>query len=612
MKKKAAPSFWQYVKLIVTNRFFVFFGLTALLALIAYGRNPVYFDVPNFYAEDGPVFAQTILNKGFLEALLTPFNGYFITGVYLIEGVGFLLNTLFWGGGILSQPAALAVASYLFWGAVCALPALLFWHNTRLKNWLILICITLALLPLPSFGYAVIGTVGNYKFAFLFVAFLLLLKRHTLTKGNRALYTIDILLAICAFTNATTYLLLPFAALRYWPGVKGFSKPFFMSIIRDKSFISLLVLGAIAAAQLVFVIAHGGVDTLKGYLDQPFEFAKTIEIFVQRTFLFPFTQTFDGYLNDIIAGILFLGSLAGLYKIARPKDRIVLYFGMYAAFVGTALFVSQRPGVSHFFNDYATSGTDHFFYAQNWIFLFTALYIVVQAAATARIRWQLAAMTLLFTTPLAMMAANDFGKNIAAERALGSLTRQAQLQCAAPQQGSVLALPVHPAGSGITMPVDRTVCDSSEVKNFIPDRVPLALAPAGNNFVVVGSSKITQTFTAEYDRLAGVSLFVSTFGDKNNNRYTFDLLDADCRQVLRSLTFSTSRTADNSYIDLRVEPISASKGNRYCFTISPSHIDAGEPPMAQQLSAPNIYKDGVARKDDKELAEDIVFDVLYR
>ena len=612
MKKKAEPSFWQYAKFIVTNRFFVFFALTALLALIAYGRSPVYFDVPNYYAEDGPVFAQTIISKGFFEALITPFNGYFITGIYLIEGIGFALNALFWGGGILSQPAALAIASYLFWGAVCALPTLLFWHSTKLKTWLVLISVTLALLPLPSFGYAVIGTVGNYKFAFLFVAFLLLLKRHALPAQSKAFYIVDALLAVCAFTNATTYLLLPFAALRYWPGIKGFSKKFFASLLRNASFRSLLVLAAVAAAQIVFVAMHGGVDTLKGYLDQPFEFAKTIEIFVQRTFLFPFTHIFGTHLNNIIVTVVFVATIIGLYKIARPQDRIVLYFGLYAAFVGTALFVSQRTGVSQFFNGYTTSGTDHFFYAQNWIFLFSVLYIVAQAAASARIRWQLAAMALLFATPLAMMAVNDFGKNIAAERSVGSLTRQAQLQCTAPQQGSVLALPVHPAGSGITMPVDRGVCSTPEVTNYIPDRVPLSLAPANNNYVVVGTAKLTQTFIAEYNKLAGVSLFVSTFGDRNNNVYTFDLLDSDCRQVLRSLTFTTENTADNSYIDLRVQPIEGSKGNRYCFTISPSSILAGEPAIAEQLSAPNIYKEGVARKDDKELAEDVVFDVLYR
>jgi hypothetical protein len=609
--KKRTPNFWRTFSLIITNRFFVFFAMTAFLAVIAFGRNPTYLTTPNFYAEDGTVFAQTILNKGFLEALITPFNGYFISGVYMLEGIAFALNTVFWDGSILNQPAALAVTSYLFWGAVCALPALLFWHNTRHKTWLILTCVTLALLPLPSFGYAVLGTIGNYKFAFLFVAFLLLLKRHNLAKGSRAIYAIDALLAVCAFTNATTYLLLPFAALRYWPGRKGFTKSFFAGLIRDTSFISMLVLAAIAASQLVFVALNGGVDTLKGYLDQPFEFAKTIEIFVQRTFLFPFTHAFDNRLNDVIVMLLFLASVAGLYKIARPQDRIILYFGIYAAFVGTALFVSQRTGVSQFFNNYTTSGTDHFFYAQNWIFLFTTLYIVVQAAAHARLRWQWAAMGLLFFTPLSMLAVNDFGQNTAAERSLGSLTRQAQLQCAAPH-GSTLNLPVYPAGSGITLPVHENTCDSPAVTDYIPERTPLALTPANNNYLVVGSTKLTQTFTAEYDQLSGVSLYVSTFGDSNNNSYTFDLLDADCRQVLRTRTFTTKGVLDNSYLDIRVTPVSDSKNGRYCFTITPSNLISGKPPIALQLSAPGLYEDGATHKDDKELAEDIVFDVLYR
>lgn len=609
--KKRTPNFWQTLKLIVTNRFFVFFGLTILFALLAYGRNPTYFNTPNFYAEDGPVFAQTILDKGFLQALVTPFNGYFISGIYLIEGVAFVLNSIFWGGGILNQPAALAVASYLFWGAVCALPALLFWHNARRKNWLVAICVALALLPLPSFGYAVLGTVGNYKFAFLFIAFLVLVKRHFLREGSRAFYVIDALLAVCAFTNATTYLLLPFAALRYWPGIRGFTKKFFVSLAKNTSFISLAVLAVVAASQLIFVILHGGVDTLKGYLDQPFEFAKTIEIFIQRTFLFPFTHVFDSYLNDVIVMLLFIGGVIGLYKVARPEDRIILHFGLYSAFVGTALFVSQRTGVSQFFNDYTTSGTDHFFYAQNWIFLFTALYVAAQAAATARIRWRLLMAGALFAIPLAMLAANDFGQNTAAERSLGSLSRQAQLQCQTPGQEK-LALPVYPAGSGITMPLDRNACNSPSITGYIPERVPLNLKPANNNYVVVGSTKLTQTFVAEYDQLAGISLYVSTFGDRNINTYTFDLLDGDCRQTISSRTFNTFDTPDNSYLDIRMKPIADSKGKRFCFAISPLSISAGQPVIAQQLSEANLYKDGAAHKDDKELAEDIVFDVLYR
>lgn len=609
--KKRTPNFWRTLTLIVTHRFFVFFVLTTLLTLIAYGRNPTYFNTPNFYAEDGPIFAQTILDKGFLQALVTPFNGYFISGIYLLEGIAFFLNSIFWDGGILNQPAALAVTSYFFWGALCALPALLFWRNTQRKNWLIIICVALALLPLPSFGYAVLGTVGNYKFAFLFLAFLLLIKRHYLSAGSRAVFAIDALLALCAFTNATTYLLLPFAALKYWPGIKGFTKKFFTSLLRNTSFISLVALALVAAAQLVFIALNGGVETLKGYLDQPFELAKTIEIFVQRTFLFPFTHAFDGYLNDLVVLALFIGGLWFLHKVARPQDRIILYFGLYAAFVGTALFVSQRTGVSQFFINYTTSGTDHFFYAQNWIILFTALFIVVQAAAQARIRWQYAAMGFLFITPLAMLITNDFGQNTAAERTLGSLSRQAQLQCQVPGQEK-LSLPVYPAGSGITMTIEREVCSTPAVTQYVPERVPLNLMPTNNNYVVVGSAKLTQTFVADYDQLAGISLYVSTFGDSNMNSYTFDLLDGDCRQVLRSQTFTTWSTPDNSYQDIRVKPIAGSKGKRYCFAISPRSVSARQPVIAQQLSAPNLYNNGAAYKNDKELAEDIVFDVLYR
>src|SRR5436190_104002 len=82
------------------------------------------------------------------------------------------------------------VLAYLFWAFVCTLPLLLFWNNVRNKVWLILLAITLAMLPLPSFNYAVF-TVGNLKFVFLFIAFLLLVKRHELANTSKWIYVLD-------------------------------------------------------------------------------------------------------------------------------------------------------------------------------------------------------------------------------------------------------------------------------------------------------------------------------------------------------------------------------------------------------------------------------------
>jgi hypothetical protein len=595
---------------IFTNRFIIFGVLAVLLGLLAFWRNPTYITAPNFYAEDGTVFAQTTLDKGFLEALFTPFNGYFVTGIYLLEGVAFAINFLFWGGNILDQPTALAVVSYLFWGVVCSLPALLFWHDTRHKNWLVAICVTLALMPLPSFGYAILGTIGNYKFAFLFIAFLLLVKRHRLAVTSRWFYPLDIALVLCAFTNATVYLLLPFALLRYWPGKTILRKRFWHILVRTKSIYSLAAMGVLAAVQLIFVALNGGPDRLVGYLNAPFEWEKAIEIFVERTYLFPFTQLFDTHLNNVIVIILFIGFIVGLIKIARPQDRNLLYFGLYATFVGTALFVSQRTGVGEFFHNYTTSGTDHFFYAQNWIFLWTALFVLISAADTARIRWRLVTALLLITIVASMTIRDDFGRNIVAERSVGTFWQDAQNVCSNPHDDTI-HIPIYPAGAKLTMPTHAKIC-TARVANYIPPRLALPLAPANNNYITLDTARITQTFPATYDQLSGVSVFFSTFGTHSNSTYVLDLLDATCKYSLRTTVFNAWDTQDNAYFDIHFAPITDSKNQQYCFALSPKNLQPNKPPLALQLGASGVFTAGSAFNGASPLTEDLVFDVLYR
>src|SRR5258708_23281277 len=71
----------------------VIFGALWLVAsYLFYRRFPANYLQPNFYAEDGTVFAKNILNYGFWQSLLTTFNGYYIWGLYILEGIAFILN----------------------------------------------------------------------------------------------------------------------------------------------------------------------------------------------------------------------------------------------------------------------------------------------------------------------------------------------------------------------------------------------------------------------------------------------------------------------------------------------------------------------------------------
>lgn len=607
---------FAFLKSPLTLRIGVSLGIFIAASLLAYIRYTTYIDAPNFYAEDGSVFAKNIMEKGFLEALVTPFNGYFISGLYLLESFGFAINNLLFNGSLLSLPAALGIASYMFWGFLSVLPLLLFWNNFKNKLWPILLSVCLAFLPLPTYNYAIIGTIGNYKFAFLFIAFLLLIKRLQLKQPSKSLYFIDAALILCAFTNAAIYLLLPFALLGYWPGrTKFLTTRFWKSLLRNKGFLSLLILYAFAALQVLYIVAKGGIEDMPGYLQEPYQWAKTIEIFLHRSILFPL----DHLLLKDLSNLLVVGGIAGLgillYKLAKREDRSVLFLGIFAILGSVLLFVTQRPGVSHHFNGYASSGPDQFFYAQNMILLFVLFYIVGRyvdgRGHVKRFDGPRAIIFLLLSLIiLSSIVGNDMNRGELMNRSTGSLGYAIQEQCRAQPEATKLDVPLYPVGAQSLPLSAKTYCP--QTKAYIPDRQPLPLVAAGNNYIPVNGAKVTQTFKATYNNLEGVSVFFSTFGNAGNSVYSLKLYDQGCKKLLRQALIVGTGVTDNFYHDITFRPIPDSKNETYCFTVEPQRLEQNIPAMAVQLSSPNVYSAGDATKDGKELQEDLVFDILYK
>lgn len=605
---------FAFLKSPLALRIGVSLGIFIAASFLAYIRYTTYIDAPNFYAEDGSIFAKNIMEKGFLEAVITPFNGYFISGLYLLEGLGFAINHLFFNESLLSLPAAFGIVSYLFWGLLAILPLLLFWNNFKNKLWPILLSASLAFLPLPTYNYAIIGTVGNYKFAFLFIAFLLLIKRLQIKQSSKGIYFIDAALILCAFTNASVYLLLPFALLRYWPGrTKVLTATFWKSLLRNKGLLSLLVVYAFAALQVLYIIAKGGIEDIPGYLQEPYQWAKTVEIFLHRAFLFPVDHLFLKDLNNtlVIAGTVVLGLV--FYKVTKREDRGVLMLGLLAIFSSVLLFVTQRPGVSHHFTGYTSSGPDQFFYAQNMIFLFVLFYIFGRFLDERTKRFDIPRtfiFIVLFCITLGSIVGNDINRNELMNRSTGSLGYAIQEQCRLHPDSSKVDVPLYPVGAqNLALPV-KPYCE--QVKRYIPDRQPLPLIAAGNNYIPVNSAKVTQTFHANYDNLEGISVFLSTFGNAGNSVYTLKLYDQTCKNQLRQTLIVGTGLIDNFYHDAVFRPIAGSKNRTYCFSIVPERLEPGIPAFAMQLSSPNVYLEGDAIKDDQHLDEDLVFDILYK
>lgn len=603
-----------FLKSPLILRISISLGVFLAASFLAYIRYTTYIDAPNFYAEDGSIFAKTIMEKGFLEALITPFNGYFISGLYLLESFGFIINDLFFNESLLSLPAAFGIASYLFWGFLAVLPLLLFWNNFKNKAWPILLSISLAFLPLPTYNYAIIGTIGNYKFAFLFIAFLLLIKRLQMKPSGKGIHFIDAALVLCAFTNAAIYLLLPFALLTYWPGrSRVLTAGFWKKLLRSRGFLSLLIVYAFAALQVLYIIAQGGIQDTPGYLQEPYQWAKTIEIFLHRSILFPLDHLFLKDLSNIlvVAGTAVLGFI--LYKLAKREHRNVLFLGLFAILGSVLLFVVQRPGVSHHFTGYTSSGPDQFFYAQNMIFLFVIFYIFGKFLDERTKRFDVlraGLFILLSCITLGSIIGNDINRGELMNRSTGSLGYAIQEQCRLNPEATKVTVPLYPVGAqSLTLPT-KPYCN--EVKSYIPDRQSLPLIAADNNYIPVNSAKVTQTFQASYNNLEGISVFLSTFGNAGNSVYTFKLYDQTCKNQLRQALIVGTSVIDNFYHDTTFRPITDSKNKTYCFTIEPQRLQQGIPAFALQLSNPNIYLEGEASKDNQRLNEDLVFDILYK
>lgn len=370
--------FWKKYKFLLQTRAFTIFSIIFLIiitSLIFYSRYRPNFAYPNFYGEDGVVYTKMLQDKGYLGALLTPFNGYLIMGLYLVMYAGTLSNHIL-GGGLFSHlPFHYALASCLFMGTVFSLPYILFRKELG-KLASLTIVILSAFVPLKMRDYAVIGTIGNLKFVFVYLAFLLILYR-VLHRGDKRPYRsflIDFTLLISVFTNGGVVLLLPFAFFPYIKEtIKDRSpKKSFHKLIRDKTFISLAVITLIAVLY-AGLIQLRGVPTLE-YLNIPYNHIATPNIINRVTwfaFTYPITNTFT---DTISIGTLVL-LLAGLI-IYRRKDWFVWVLGFFAIASTVLLFLHNRQGIWIWYGGYGhMGGTDEFFYYANLIFYFMLVWV---------------------------------------------------------------------------------------------------------------------------------------------------------------------------------------------------------------------------------------------
>lgn len=327
------------------------------------------FSIPNFYAEDGKVFTDVVLQHNPLEALFTWFNGYLIVGQYVLVELAVGAYKLF-GMSFSDLPLVLAAVSCLFLGFTAALPYLLFKKQLGAKLSLLAVLFG-AFVPIPSFDYAIIGTIGNLKFLFLYWAFLFCLYRNLHATNEKKTIFADSILLLCVLTYAPSMALFPFLLWPYRDEIKKAFKTKSLKPFLQPSIISLFVLCLIAFLYVVVVLVKG-IPPIPGYLDTAYDIRATPKIAFRVTWYQWLANIAPTMRDSAVIGLLLLLSIVALRV---QKSRFVFIFGMWAIFASTISFVVNRPGISEYFLYYGPN-PDQFFYGQTLVFMFVCAWLI--------------------------------------------------------------------------------------------------------------------------------------------------------------------------------------------------------------------------------------------
>lgn len=605
--QNACTFYAKYPSVLLWIIFIIAWGICSYVFFLRFPNNLLF---PNFFAEDGQHFVTNIINDGFIGALITPFNGYFIFGIYILTEFGFMLNSLFLGGEFITLPMGLALSSYIFLGLCAALPIVL------LKKWISLpyrlaIALLIVLLPMPSFDYGTIGTIGNLKFAFNYIAVLLVLYRATLPRTSKKIILVDICLAIGAFTTAGVYLILPFILASdglqiYKRAVRKKLKDLFK---RDNISLWSGVGLAVASFVQVAYIVIKGVPKFPGYLDEPYKVVNTIEVFIARSYLYPGVSALYHHLTNLFVVLLFIGICLLGYKYFNRKRILVYIVGISAILTTSLVFVINRTGTAYYYDNYKTTGFDNFFYAQNFIGIILIVFLIYDMST--KIKWfNSLYLPLLLVALLAagsirsnsVYAPNDF-----MQYQIGTLEEQVKPQCDAKKES--ITFSVYPFKFlTMTEPQERICNDSLGDNNNIENPLLLDTGTSGLN-ISPKTDSFTQTFTADRDGLHGLGIYLGTYYQPVLKNYELVLMDSTCEHTLRSLEMPRY-VRDNAFRTISFEPLEQSAGQKYCLTIQAKTDDSQ--PLALRLSDSGLYAEGDLTVNDIPSNRDIVFSLLYK
>jgi hypothetical protein len=571
-------------------------------------RSPNNFTSPNFYAEDGIDYMRDILTQGPIQALANPFNGYFVVGLYLLGDLAQLIDKIFFAGEFVHLPKSIAVASYLFLGFCAALPLITL--NKILKPaFLGIVILALTFVPMPLNDNVVIGTLGNLKFGFAFVAVLLIAKRWSLPRTSKLIPLIDLGMLICAYTTVTVYLLLPFYL--FCDGLRPRQLLQWAKTwrLQNVSLWSSVIVVIVALLQILYVATHG-IPKIPGYLDGPFQYSAAIEIFVSRSLLFGLIPFAYHHLNDIITIILTLSLVVAVSFMVRGWSLLLAIVCAYTAVLASVLFLVNRPGLSAMFDHYNWSGPDQFFYAQTMLAIVMGVVLLQSAVKRLNKRWlrigsvSLAVALIVFGAP----RASFYGKDKAWERTLGTVYANAKAACKQP--GDIIKINSYPVQPWHMLGSRNQVCTPALYAQATYRPVDLGLRVTSNQPINVTAQRFTQPLSVntEAGPLAGLSIFFSTYGIKPKSHYKLTIYQSDCKTPVTSADVDGAKLQDNSFSEVHFSPIKSS--GTYCLSITPVKPTAR--PLAVQLASVNPSNVAPATVDGRPSGHPIVYSLIYQ
>jgi hypothetical protein len=441
---------WNNLRKSKTFTVILAVSIVALMSLVFALRYKAAFIIPNFYAEDGSIFVHNILDSNILIASLTPFNGYLVSGQYLVAGLAFIpyyvLDLPF-----TTLPILIACASCLFLGLSAALPFILFrnelgWIAALVTSFLI------AFVPLPGSDFAIIGTIGNLKFVFLFWAVLFIIYRNLHHTQKSKVFVSDAMLLLCIVTNGPVAALLPFILWPYkqdiWLMIKNRSID--IVLLRRPDIVSALLLCGVSFIYVVVVYLNG-IPEIANYLQSAYIWGATDNIIHRVTayvWLYPFATEMTG-----VGAMVILSIILACVFVINDKGRKVFLFGLFAIAVATLAFVLTRTGVSEHMLDYDKT-PDQFFYAQSMVFIFISMWVISRYMTTRKRDLYLVGVVAVFIISAAPYG-SSFGKNGVLYESRGDIYRNTSQACL-DKSVEKINIPIYPSETWI-FEVDRSI-----------------------------------------------------------------------------------------------------------------------------------------------------------